>query len=37
VIPGVPIPPAQFEAIIAGCRDLDREARADALVQLTLK
>lgn len=37
VIPGVPIPPAQFEAIIATCRDLDREARADTLVQLTLK
>ena len=37
VIPGIPIPAAQFEAIIATCRDLDRQARADTLVQLTLK
>ncbi len=36
VIPGIPIPPAQFEAIIATCRDLDREDRADKLIQLTL-
>jgi 2-methylcitrate dehydratase PrpD len=37
VIPGLPIPAAQFEAIIAACRDLDRSERADTLVQLTLK
>ena len=37
VIPGVPIPPAQFESIIATCRDLDRQERADALIRLTLK
>jgi 2-methylcitrate dehydratase PrpD len=37
VIPGLPIPAAQFEAIIATCRDLDRQDRADRLVQLTLK
>ena len=37
VIPGLPIPAAQFEAIIATCRDLDRQTRADKLVQLTLK
>src|SRR5438132_11895183 len=37
VIPGLPIPAAKFEEIIATCRDLDREARADRLVQLTLK
>jgi hypothetical protein len=37
VIPGLPIPAAQFEKIIATCRDLDQEPRADALVQLTLK
>lgn len=37
VIPGVPIPAAQFEELIAACRDLEREARADRLVQLTLK
>jgi 2-methylcitrate dehydratase PrpD len=37
VIPGLPIPAAQFEEIIATCRDLDKQARADKLVQLTLK
>jgi len=37
VIPGLPIPEAQFEAIIATCRDLDRHDRADRLIQLTLK
>jgi 2-methylcitrate dehydratase PrpD len=37
VIPGLPIPEAQFEDIIATCRDLDRQDRADKLIQLTLK
>jgi 2-methylcitrate dehydratase PrpD len=37
VIPGLPIPAAQFEDIIATCRDLDRQERADKLIQLTLK
>ena len=37
VIPGLPIPAAQFEEIITTCRDLDRQERADRLVQLTLK
>jgi 2-methylcitrate dehydratase PrpD len=37
VIPGLPIPVAQFEAIIATCRDLDHQDRADRLIQLTLK
>jgi 2-methylcitrate dehydratase PrpD len=37
VIPGLPIPAEQFESIIATCRDLDREERADKLIQLTLK
>jgi hypothetical protein len=37
VVPGLPIPSAQFEDIIATCRDLDRQPRADALVRLTLK
>ncbi len=37
VIPGLPIPPAQFEDIIATSRDLDRQDRADRLIQLTLK
>jgi 2-methylcitrate dehydratase PrpD len=36
VVPGLPIPAAQFEEIIATCRSLDRQARADTLVQLTL-
>jgi hypothetical protein len=36
VIPGLPIPAAQFEAMIATCRDLDRQDRADRLIQLTL-
>src|SRR5919109_434606 len=35
VIPGLPIPAAQFESIIATCRDLDRQDRADKLMQLT--
>jgi 2-methylcitrate dehydratase PrpD len=37
VIPGLPIPAARFEEIIAICRDLDRHAQADTLVRLTLK
>jgi 2-methylcitrate dehydratase PrpD len=37
VIPGLPIPAAQFEAIIAACRNLDRLDRAGALIQLTLR
>jgi len=37
VIPGLPIPAAQFEAIIATCSDLDRQDRADRLIQLTLQ
>ena len=36
VIDGIPIPAAQFEEMISTCRDLDRQARADRLVQLTL-
>jgi 2-methylcitrate dehydratase PrpD len=37
VIPGLPIPAAQFEDIISTCRDLDRHDRADRLIELTLK
>ena len=37
VAPGLPIPAGQFDEIIATCRDLDKQPRADALVQLTLK
>jgi 2-methylcitrate dehydratase PrpD len=36
VVPGLPIPAARFEAVVATCRELDRQARADALIQLTL-
>jgi 2-methylcitrate dehydratase PrpD len=37
VVPGLPIPAAQFEEIIAICRDLDQQDRADTLIRLTLK
>jgi 2-methylcitrate dehydratase PrpD len=37
ITPGVPIPAAQFEEIIATCRNLEAENRADKLVQLTIK
>jgi 2-methylcitrate dehydratase PrpD len=36
VIPGLPIPAARFEDIIATCRDLDRRPRADDLIRLTV-
>jgi 2-methylcitrate dehydratase PrpD len=36
IIPGLPIPAARFEEIIATCRDLDRQDRADKLIPLTL-
>jgi hypothetical protein len=35
VTPGLPIPSAQFERLIAACRDLDREPNAASLVDLT--
>ena len=37
VVPGIPISEVQFEKLIAICRDLDRQDRADTLVRLTLK
>src|SRR5256712_4237012 len=37
VIPGIPIPAAQFEDIVATCRDLDRQDRADTPIHLTLR
>ena len=37
VIAGLPIPAAQFDNLIATCRDLDRQDRVDTLIQLTLK
>ena len=36
VVPGLPIPAVQFEEIIATCRGLDRQDRADTLIRLTL-
>ena len=37
IIPGLPIAAAQFERLIATCRDLEREPAAATLVQLTVK
>ncbi len=37
VIPGLPIAAAQFNSIIATCRELEKQGRADALVKLTVK
>jgi hypothetical protein len=37
VIPGLPIPARQFEEIIATCRSLDTQDRADTLLRLTVK
>ena len=37
VAPGLPIPAAQFESIIATCRDLEQHDSADALIKLTVK
>jgi len=36
VVPALPISAAQFERMIATCRDLERQERADALIKLTL-
>ena len=37
IVPALPIPAAQFEEIIATCRDLAGPGRADRLVRLTLE
>jgi hypothetical protein len=37
VVPGLPIPPAQFQAIVDMCRELEGCKSASALVKLTLK
>jgi 2-methylcitrate dehydratase PrpD len=37
IVPSLPISAAQYESIIATCRDLDKQSRADALVKLMLK
>jgi 2-methylcitrate dehydratase PrpD len=34
---GLPIPAAQYGELVSTCRDLEKQARADALVKLTLK
>ena len=34
VTPVLPMPAAKFDALIAACRDLEKEARADKLIQL---
>jgi 2-methylcitrate dehydratase PrpD len=37
IVPGLPIPAAQYEKIIEICRKLEEQPRADALVKLMLK
>jgi 2-methylcitrate dehydratase PrpD len=37
IIPGLPIPAAQYEELISTCRTLDNRGRADRLIQLTLQ
>ncbi len=37
VKPGLPIPAAQYDKIVATCRGLEQQDRADALVKLTVK
>jgi 2-methylcitrate dehydratase PrpD len=37
IVPGLPIPAERFEQIIDVCRNLDRQDRADQLVELTVK
>lgn len=37
IVPGIPIPAAQFDELIAMCRDLDRQDRAARLIGLTMK
>ena len=36
IVPGIPIPGAQYETLISACRDLEREPRAAKLIELTL-
>ena len=37
IVPGIPIPAKQYDEIIAACRDLEQQNRADKLVELTLR
>ena len=36
IIPGIPIPEAQYKELIGACRDLDKLERADKLIGLTV-
>ena len=36
VVPGIPIPAARFEELVAACRDLDRARQAHRLAELTV-
>jgi 2-methylcitrate dehydratase PrpD len=36
IVPGIPISAAQYETLIATCRDLERQPRAARLIELTL-
>ena len=37
IAPGTPISAGQYDEIVATCRDLDQQSRADKLVELTVK
>jgi 2-methylcitrate dehydratase PrpD len=37
IVPGLPIPAAQYEQLVTTCGALDREPKADKLVKLTLR
>jgi 2-methylcitrate dehydratase PrpD len=37
IVPGIPIPAKQYDEIVATCHDLERQSRADKLVELMLK
>ena len=36
IVPHLPIPPLQYDALVAACRDLERLDRADEVIELTL-
>jgi 2-methylcitrate dehydratase PrpD len=37
IVPGLPIGAPQYDQLIASCRDLDKQNRADAIVRLTVR
>jgi 2-methylcitrate dehydratase PrpD len=37
IVPAIPIPAMQYENLVAACRDLDQQSRADKLVALMVK